>query len=119
MLVRGKLRELMRLRDSARLQLNAEFKLRDETLQTEDLRLVQALVAPGSNLVGQTLKELDFRNRYEALVLAIQRRGEPIQEKLNSVRFRLGDALLGGGPTRGALHRPRPGRPARNGRRHR
>ncbi len=94
LLVRGKIRELMRLRDSARLQLNAEFKLRDETLQTEDLRLVQALVAPGSNLVGQTLKELDFRNRYEALVLAIQRRGEPIQEKLNSVRFRLGDALL-------------------------
>jgi len=94
LLVRGKIRELMRLRDSARLQLNAEFKLRDETLQTEDLRLVQALVAPGSNLVGQTLKELDFRKRYEALVLAIQRRGEPIQEKLNSIRFRLGDALL-------------------------
>ncbi len=94
LLVRGKIRELMRLRDSARLQLNAEFKLRDETLQTEDLRLVQALVAPGSNLVGQTLKDVDFRTRYDALVLAIQRRGEPIQEKLNAVRFRLGDALL-------------------------
>jgi len=94
LLVRGKISELMRLRDSARLQLNAEFKLRDETLQSEDLRLVQALVAPGSNLVGQTLKEVDFRGRYSALVLAIQRRGEPIREKLNSVRFRLGDALL-------------------------
>ncbi len=94
LLVRGKIGELMRLRESARLQLNAEFKLRDETLQSEDLRLVQALVAPGSNLVGQTLKEVDFRSRYEALVLAIQRRGEPIRDKLNSVRFRLGDALL-------------------------
>ncbi len=94
LLVRGKIGELMRLRESARLQLNAEFKLRDETLQSEDLRLVQALVAPGSSLVGQTLKEVDFRSRYEALVLAIQRRGEPIRDKLNSVRFRLGDALL-------------------------
>ena len=94
LLVRGKLSELMRLRDSARLELNAEFKLRDAKLQTEDLRLVQALVAPGSDLIGNTLKELDFRNRYKALILAIQRRGEPIQEKLNSVRFRLGDALL-------------------------
>jgi di/tricarboxylate transporter len=84
----------MRLRDSARLQLNAEFKLRDSALQSEDLRLVQALVAPGSGLVGQTLKEVDFRSRYSALVLAIQRRGEPIQEKLNTVRFRVGDALL-------------------------
>jgi di/tricarboxylate transporter len=94
LLVRGKIRELMRLKDSSGLELNAEFKLRDGTLQTEDLRLVQALVAPGSELVGRTLKEVDFRNRYKALVLAIQRRGEPIQEKLNSVRFRLGDALL-------------------------
>jgi di/tricarboxylate transporter len=94
LLVRGKIRELMRLRDSARLELNVEFKLRDEKLQTEDLRLVQALVAPGSDLIGNTLKELDFRNRYKALVLAIQRRGEPIRDKLNSVRLRLGDAFL-------------------------
>ena len=94
MLVRGKLRELMRLRDSAKLELNVEFKLRDETLQTEDQRLVQALVAPGSELIGRTLKELDFRNRYKALVLAIQRRGETIRDKLNSVEFGLGDALL-------------------------
>jgi di/tricarboxylate transporter len=51
-------------------------------------------VAPGSELIGQTLKDLDFRNRYDALVLAIQRRGEPIRDKLNTVELRLGDALL-------------------------
>ncbi len=94
LLVRGKLSELMRLRDSAKLELNAEFKLRDSTLQTEDLRLVQALVAPSADLIGHTLKDLDFRNRFKSLVLAIQRRGEPIREKLNTVRFQLGDALL-------------------------
>ncbi len=94
LLVRGKIRELMRLRDSAKLELNVEFKLRDATLQTEDLRLVQALIAPGSELIGSTLKQLDFRNRYKALVLAIQRRGETIRDKLNSVELGLGDALL-------------------------
>jgi di/tricarboxylate transporter len=94
LLVRGKVDELMRLRDSAKLELNVDFKLRDETLQSEDLRLVQALVAPGADLIENTLKDLDFRNRYKALVLAIQRRGEPIRDKLNSVSLRLGDALL-------------------------
>jgi di/tricarboxylate transporter len=94
LLVRGKLSELLRLRDSAKLELNVEFKLRDAKLETEDLRLVQALVAPGSDLIGNTLKDLDFRNRYKALVLAIQRRGEPVREKLNSITLRLGDALL-------------------------
>ncbi|MDX1384606.1 MAG: SLC13 family permease, partial [Thermoanaerobaculia bacterium] len=87
LLVRGRIRELMRLRESARLELNVEFKLRDETLQTEDLRLVQALVAPESELIGKNLKELDFRNRYKALVLAIQKRGETIHDKLNSVEL--------------------------------
>ncbi len=94
LLVRGRIRELMHLRDAAKLELNVEFKLRDETLQTEDLRLVQALVAPGSKLIGHNLKDLDFRNRYKSLVLAILRRGETIREKLNSVRLGLGDALL-------------------------
>ncbi len=94
LLVRGKIGELLRLRDSMKLELNVEFKLRDETLQTEDLRLVQALVAPGSDLIGHDLKQLDFRNRYKALVLAIQRRGETIRDKLNSVVLGLGDAML-------------------------
>ena len=94
LLVRGKIGELLRLRGSMKLELNVEFKLRDETLQTEDLRLVQALVAPGSDLIGHDLKQLDFRNRHKALVLAIQRRGETIRDKLNSVVLGLGDAML-------------------------
>ncbi len=94
LLVRGEIGELMRLRDSMRLDLNVNFELRDETLQTEDLRLVQALVAPGSELIGHTLKQLDFRNRYKALVLAMQRRGETINEKLSSVVLGLGDTML-------------------------
>ncbi|HUP22552.1 MAG TPA: SLC13 family permease [Thermoanaerobaculia bacterium] len=94
LLVRGELKELIGLRGSANLELNVEFELKDETLQPGDLRLVQALVAPDSRLVGHTLKDLDFRNRYKALVLAIQRRGETIRNKLNSVRLELGDALL-------------------------
>jgi uncharacterized protein with PhoU and TrkA domain len=52
LLVRGELQQLMGLRGSAKLELNVEFKLRDETLEAGDLRLVQALVAPGSRLVG-------------------------------------------------------------------
>ncbi|CAN5896828.1 SLC13 family permease [soil metagenome] len=94
LLVRGGIKELMGLRTSARLELNVEFKLHDDTLQAGDLRLVQALVAPGSKLVGHNLKDLDFRNRYKALVLAIQRRGESIRDKLNTVSLGLGDALL-------------------------
>ena len=94
LLVHGSIPNLMRLRRSMGLEMNVDFKLRDETLQTEDLRLVQALVAPGSPLIGHTLKDSDFRNRYQALVLAMQRRGETINDKLSSIILSMGDVLL-------------------------
>ena len=94
LLVHGSIADLMRLRGSMGLEMNVDFKLRDETLQTEDLRLVQALVAPGSPLIGHTLKEVGFRSRYKALVLAMQRRGETINDKLSSIVLRMGDVLL-------------------------
>ena len=94
LLVRGSLPDIIRLRGTMGLRINADFELRDDTLQSEDLRVVQALVAPGSRLVGNTLKETDFRNRYRALVLGMQRKGEAINDKLSSIRLRLGDALL-------------------------
>ncbi|MCE2526010.1 MAG: SLC13 family permease [Actinomycetia bacterium] len=94
LLVRGSLPDLIRLRGTMGLRINADFELRDDTLQSKDLRVVQALVAPGSRLVGHTLKETDFRNRYRALVLGMQRKGETINDKLSSIKLRLGDALL-------------------------
>ena len=90
LLVRGKIGELLRLRDSMKLELNVEFKLRDQTFQTEDLRLVQALVAPGSDLIGHDLKQLDFRNRYKALVSS-----DPATGRNDSRQAQLGGARSG------------------------
>ena len=94
LLVRGSLPDLIRLRGTMGLRIDPDFELRDETLQSEDLRLVQALVAPDSWLIGRTLKETDFRNHYKALVLAMQRKGEAINEELSSVMMSVGDSLL-------------------------
>jgi di/tricarboxylate transporter len=94
LLVRGRIQELMALKESAKLELSAEFKLRDETLQDEEMVLVQAIISPQSQLIGRTLKTIFFRNRYNALVLAIHRRGALLRDKLNAVRLELGDALL-------------------------
>lgn len=94
LLVRGRLQELMELKKAEKLELNAEFELRDEALQDTEMNLVQVLVPPHSRLIGRTLKDTYFRHRYNALVLAIQRRGAPLREKLNTVRLQIGDALL-------------------------
>jgi di/tricarboxylate transporter len=59
----------------------------------------EAVIGGGSELVGTTLKEVGFRGRYGATVLAVHRAGERLKAKLGEVRLRPGDVLLVlGGP---------------------
>lgn len=94
LLVRGQVKNLLDVRASTGLEIESEFKLKDATLADQDLTLVEALVAPRSRLAGHTLASADFRWRYDAIVLALQRQGHLLREKLASVRLRFGDALL-------------------------
>lgn len=54
----------------------------------------ETVIGPNSSLVGQTLKEVGFRNRYQAVVVAIHRAGERINAKLGEEELRSGDTLL-------------------------
>jgi di/tricarboxylate transporter len=56
--------------------------------------LFEAVVGASSPLVGKTLKEIGFRSRYQAAVMAIHRAGERVNEKLGQVELKLGDTLL-------------------------
>ncbi|MGH2746689.1 MAG: SLC13 family permease [Actinomycetota bacterium] len=57
-------------------------------------RLYEAVIAEDSPLSGRTLKDVSFRARYGAAVLAIHRAGGRIPGKLGSVVLRPGDVLL-------------------------
>ncbi len=57
-------------------------------------RLVQAVVAPASALIGRTLGELDFHRRYGAIVLSLWRRRGWLREELSRIRLRAGDVLV-------------------------
>ncbi len=54
----------------------------------------EAVVGNGSHLIGRTLKQADFRSRYQAAVVALHRSGRPLSGKLGDERLRLGDSLL-------------------------
>jgi di/tricarboxylate transporter len=56
--------------------------------------LVQAVVARGSPLVGQTVAEARFRSEYGGAVIAIQRGSERVHEHPGKVKLQTGDALL-------------------------
>jgi len=57
-------------------------------------RFFEAVVAPGSTLVGSTLKDVGFRGRYGGAVVAIHRSGGRVPGKLGEVALRGGDVLV-------------------------
>ena len=54
----------------------------------------EVVVSGASPLIGLTLKEAEFRSRYNAVVVAIHRAGERVRAKLGEVRLKEGDTLL-------------------------
>ena len=57
-------------------------------------RLVELLVGPGSVLVGQTLRELAFAQRYNATVMGVQHHRTAFIDRLARREFSVGDFLL-------------------------
>lgn len=54
----------------------------------------EAVIGAASPLVGRTVKEAEFRSRYQAAVVAIHRSGERINAKLGEIKLKVGDTLL-------------------------
>ncbi len=65
-----------------------------EVVEGDSTLLVEAVVAPGSDLVGETLKTANFRNTYGANVVALRHRGAVLHEKLGGTTLLGGDVLL-------------------------
>jgi di/tricarboxylate transporter len=94
LIVEGSREEILKVKNTAGIDIKPDVKLADPQLRSEDLILVEALLLPGSPLIGRRLGTYRFRERHGLQVLALHRQGETLREKLSRVRLRLGDALL-------------------------
>ena len=91
---------LVELMDVEGLDLRSDVPVTEAELEAAEggQNLVEVVVAPGSDLVGNTLAEAEFRQRYDASVLAFRRGQEVIRKRLDQVTLRVGDTLLVQGP---------------------
>jgi di/tricarboxylate transporter len=62
--------------------------------QTVERRLVQAIIATNSPLIGRSVRELQFRDHFNAAVVAVARSGERIRAKPGDIVLQRGDILL-------------------------
>ncbi|QLH76299.1 SLC13 family permease [Halosimplex rubrum] len=91
---------LVEISDAEGLDLLPEVEVTEAELEEPNERdnLVEVVIAPGSNLVGETLRTTNFRQRYDATVLALRRGQELFRQRMDDVRLRVGDTLLIQGP---------------------
>ena len=65
-----------------------------DDLRSEDVGITEAVVMPGSRLIGRTATSTRLRARYVVNLLAIARHGRPIRRRLVDVELHSGDVLL-------------------------
>jgi di/tricarboxylate transporter len=94
LLVEGPRADVLKVKDTAGIEIKPDVKLSDPNLRSEDTALVEALVVPGSPLIGETLRDLKFRDRYGLQVLGLNRHGKNVLQKLSRIPFRVGDVML-------------------------
>lgn len=63
-------------------------------VETRELKLLEGIIGPRSQLVGKSLKEIGFRRNFGINVLAIHRQGVNLHDSLNKVRLAFGDTLF-------------------------
>jgi di/tricarboxylate transporter len=94
LLLHGAADQLMKIKDLLHLETLADATIEDQNVASGSMQLVEVLVPPTSRMAGRPLGAVDFRRRYGGIVLALQRRGRIVRERLERVKLAPGDTLL-------------------------
>ncbi len=97
LLVEGSLDELMKVKDANGIDILADAKATDD-LVSEDIQIAEILILPTNDFVGMTVKEAEFKRRFGLAVIAINREGQTLSEKIGATEIKPGDRLLVQGP---------------------
>ncbi|WP_088049859.1 SLC13 family permease [Virgibacillus dakarensis] len=76
------------------LSLRTGTKLDLDELKNGNTQLVEAVVSHQSSLLSKSIKQNQFRSKYDAGVIAVHRKNERIQSKVGDIHLKPGDSLL-------------------------
>jgi di/tricarboxylate transporter len=98
LVVEGRLSDFKILQGLENLEIDRRTRPEINELVSGNIVLEEAILSPHTTLVGKTLRQLNFRDKYGLSVLAIWRRGQAYRSNLRDTELRFGDALLLLGP---------------------
>jgi di/tricarboxylate transporter len=75
-------------------ELVTDQELGSDSLSSDEVIVLEAVVNPGSRLEGRTAGGLRINSRYGVNILAVARQGKPIRDRIGHIRFQAGDVVL-------------------------
>jgi di/tricarboxylate transporter len=100
LLLKGRIDEFQQRNIQPALELLPTVAFEDSAFESENHVVVELMLAPRSRLIGSTLHQLNFRDKYGMQVLAIWRKDRSIRTHLRNMPLEFGDTLLVHGPRR-------------------
>jgi len=76
------------------LRLAVEDREGLETISAHEGSIVEGVIGPRSSITGQTINELNFRQRFRMIILAIHRRGINMRDRIDRLPLEQGDTIL-------------------------
>ncbi|MDZ7780947.1 MAG: SLC13 family permease [Gemmatimonadota bacterium] len=100
LLVKASVRDMVVLRALQRLLIDLDSPVDPSVLEGDDVGFAEAVLAPRSELIGRTLRQVSFQGRFGMHVVAIVRESGVVETNLRDEALQFGDALLLYGPHR-------------------
>lgn len=98
LLIEADYEALLGIKSQPGLELKAEANREVPDGDAGKTNLTEAIILPGSSLIGKSLKQTRFRDRHGLMVLGIQKSGKRVR-KMSQVLLQGGDILLLQGPS--------------------
>ncbi len=85
---------LKALADTQDFTLAEDKDLEKEFMESDDVILLEAVVMPGSIMIGRHARGINLRERFDIFLLAVARQGSRLRGRLSTIRIKVGDILL-------------------------
>lgn len=90
----GSLEGLVSLEKFKHLLIRTNEEATMNSLQSDDAKLVEAVVSHNSSIIHHKIKHSNFRGKYDASIVSVHRRNENISKNIGDIRLKPGDVLL-------------------------
>lgn len=90
----GSLNTIAKIQKEKGVSVKTGTELTLEDLKNDDNVLVETVVSHNSSLLNGTIKQVNFKNRYNAGVIAIHRNNQRIKSRVGDIVLKTGDTLL-------------------------